>query len=313
MVQIYSWQDLEKGNYSSRENLETARKIAISLMQKLHERGWIESATIFGSIARKEFSLGSDLDVLIISKPEKQALVEKYLTRVFKNSVENLKVKPEITHMNSKEARSGYHSLSPLMFKLLKSDVGKKTTVGTDPRKLVRIRKLDLARDKESHLAAVINAARKGNIMRSFDKAHDRPEYYQNLQFAIDRVINNARHILDMRKALPKIDGKTDYRKSTVVRVYAELFKGSPAAKSLQRIAEASANYQNALRGATESLKNGNAANIAQARQEYEKALSGIERIVPDSTKFFEANARLVGKANRPKPIKRRILPRLRK
>lgn len=299
MVTIYRFSDLQAGRFASKENLSAAKSKTMSVLKKLHSQGLLEGACVFGSVARGDHSIGSDVDVVVVSKTGSLTAVKNELGKLSSYCQQTLHVKPSIILVDSREARSGNHSVSPFLLAHIGSNTREENLVGKKPASLLRAVKTDWA-DNESHqLRYLVNSARKHSMELRGKKAKDSDAYYSDLGHAVDRSINYSRHLLDIYGELPQVGGKVDDSKAAIVRQYARLFsRRRSAVAALNRVVSAKDAYTQALHRAIAALGGGNAREIAVSRSAYAKALAQLESVLHDHEVLFAENVKLLAELN---------------
>jgi predicted nucleotidyltransferase len=291
MVKIYSWEDVLAGRVATRQNLVLARRRALELLKKMHERGWIESGCIFGSAVRGDAVRGSDLDVLIISKPEKQRAVEKYLKRAYAASMDFLHVEPEVLHITTEEAKSGNHSISPTFLQNIQRAIGKSTLVGKNPAGIIRIPK-NFSEMERVLVLDLLKKARTRNNRLLYLAKKGASAYYQELGYAISQTIRSARIALD----IASYDGKKQkvpLQKSEILEAYRQQFpQNADAIQALQRAERALYNYHQALKKAQAAVASGNKARVQEAKADFEATLFGLQAASNSNIRMLENNLR---------------------
>lgn len=314
MPKVYSWNALVRQQIATPERLEIAKSTGMSLLKRMHEHGWIVAAGMFGSVARKDYSLGSDLDVVIVSKPEFQRAVNRTLERSFRASMENLFVEPEIIHINSEEARTGNHSIDRLLFRHIHDTQRKELTVGKPLMSVIELPNQNVFHQERNVFEHTANAISKERMSMSFAKAHNAERYHKALEHAIEKTLNAARHVLDLANKLPKRRGRIDDRKSVIMQLYPRVFADKPElVAALKKVATARDSYFAALKNAVAALKSGNGTRVSAARKQYESALRGIEQTMETNQRFFKENAKLIQEieAKRARATRARAPPRI--
>lgn len=298
MPKIYSWDDLVKGRYASRESIAQAVEDARKIAQKMHDRGLIETALIYGSSARGDFCVGSDIDTLVVSKPGKEKIVTRYLRKVFSEASKR-HLEPYVIHITSEDARTGISNIS---YDFLTRIIASGISVGADPSKVLRISPL-----KCNQVSNTRNQLR-GHIQRAqgLDIAHRSigdSAFYKNLGNEGGKAVNSAREMVQIFGG-----GNLGSPSCKIVAEYNRIFSRDhpSSADSLQAIHAALSRYQRELDASVEALNRGDKQEITDARKRFEESRRGLEVIRPHYLNFARENLRMLedGMKTRPKRVR---------
>jgi len=292
MPKVYSWEEVRKGKVATKARISKSRKQAEKLIQKLLKRGWIETACIYGSTARNDFKIGSDIDILVVSKPEKFEVTQRFISRAYKASKSVLFVEPEIIHIDSIEARKGNHSVDALLFKhMLTSGI----VFGTPLKKIFRVPSPSARTSQKILLRHLANAASKERARLSEAKASKGEGYYKILEHTIERPLNTARHTLQLNGLARKEDTK-----KAVAKKFAEITRQNPELSTFfSQNLQARTAYLQALESSLRAVASGNKAQIRKARTVYSNALQQIESNTRHTRRFYQENLKLISQRRR--------------
>lgn len=297
MVKVYSWGELRKQKVLSRKQLSQIRKRLMGILKKMYEKGWIDSACLYGSIARKDFKEGSDFDILIVSKPEKREVVTRFARRVIRKATQDMDLPISFFHTTTAEARNANHSLSRSIYNHVLSNLEPQNFVGIHPAKLFKFDKEIAPAIEANHARVRVIDARKEHARQSWQKENN-PNAYRSafLSRIVGQTIHSARHALDSIKPKTIHFGPHSDTNKQIFQAYSAHFQSThpEAVQALQNVFAARENYRRALSGVLNALKTGDRTKITAAKKRHEKAVEGIEAVVPDRMTVLEANAQIL-------------------
>jgi predicted nucleotidyltransferase len=295
MTAVYPWKTLLARRVATPKQLRRVRKELLDILKKLHERGWIKSACIYGSGARRDFSVGSDLDVLIISDPSKEEAVQRYARRLNAIAYEENSVHTSIIHFNSEEARSGQHSISPSIFQHIMHTISPATLIGTSPAKLVRFNRTAVPYAQSSLANVRVMDARTEQIRENVLRRQKGSGYFFYLSRVIGQPIHSARNAIEAVNPKAIYGQQRPDNPEQIVHQYEKLFSAQypQAVQALKRILFARQEYKKALAHAIKAIQSNDATRIQNAKKAYDRAVHQIGTVTKDRLIVLKTNARI--------------------
>lgn len=290
MTEVYSWKELRGGKVPTRKNLTEAKRRTMKLLRKLYDRGWIVSGVVLGSVARKKHGLGSDLDLVVVSKSEKEKAVQRILERGYRKLKEDLFVSTDLNLSNERAARKGDHTVDTHFLRTITNqfELNPEIRVGINPKKLFTVKKTRLFTAQEWRAQEL----KRRKIRLSRQRMMDSPGYYWFLTKTVDRSLMSARILLDLISGYNKQVESLSTRE--VIKLYRNLFEGHKLLTGFNKIVAASENYKKILRETVKIINsNPSRKQLTEAKRKYNKALHQIFTVRNDSIKVILGNMKL--------------------
>jgi predicted nucleotidyltransferase len=309
MTTVYPWKTLLRKGVITQERFQAVKQEVLGILRKLYERGWIKSACIYGSTARGDASLGSDLDVLIISDPKKEKAVQRYARRIIALGHEETVVPVSVLHFNSAEARSGRHSISPSIFQHVLHTISPATMVGVSPSKLVRFNKKFLPHVQASLANVRVMDARAEQMREGILRSQRSAAYFSYLARIIGQPIHSARNAIEAVRPQLLYGQQEPDSPEWIVEQYEQLFfKRFPGSvRALKRVLCARQEYKQALWDAINAIQEGDSAKIQKTKTVYNAAIRHIEDVASDRLEILKTNSVIAAQQLKRTPKRLRI------
>lgn len=178
-MKVYSWEDIKSGEVASKAALWGGRQQVLTTLHELYEKGWIESGLLYGSVARGDFSPGSDLDVLAVALPRYRKHVEHALRALYA-SLGARHVRMQLHFVTTKELAQGQHTISPYFLRHL-VNVPQENQVGIPVSTSISMRKKSAYTEAQREITYLRQKMRKNLTTLSQLGKKRGPEYYKLL------------------------------------------------------------------------------------------------------------------------------------
>lgn len=273
---------MEQGKYASKAQMTESIREARKIVEKLHARGLIRSGLVYGSTVKSGHIVGSDVDLLIISRAGKEKTVSRYLRSIYNVALKHNLI-PSFDHYSEEDVETGFNNLSP---DYLRGVMGHAILVGEDPRLFVKFHpsREDQAKVVAQRMLQLIFETRKKQI----EIRGGRDEVRSLAGVYLGKAFNTARMMLGLyaKKPLTKPDTK-----QAVFRSFRSTFgPKSRAFIALHRIYLPFKDYEAALDRAISAIESGEANRIRLARADYERSPRNLETIPSSHLDFINAN-----------------------
>lgn len=282
-MKVYSWEDLAAGKYASEKRLEETKGILLQELNGLYDKGWIESGFVYGSVARKDYSAGSDVDVLVVAEPTHRKRVEHALREIYAEAQSRGNVTLQTHYVTLKELQRGHHAISPYFFRHI-VNLPLENGVGIPVANLISLKGRTAMGDARREITYLCQRARKNSIRIGHERKEKGSAYYKILTQSMEGVLNAARRALDVSGDMHNRAGP----KKEVMEKFAQVFNGNPSlVRAFAHCMETYTRYKATLPAAMEAIHSQDSSRIEIARAHYETMLKQLEFTIPAASTFF--------------------------
>jgi len=261
MGKVYSWSAITEQGIPSPRDFENARQQALSKLSQLVEYGLIYGARIFGSVARGNPSIRSDLDLLVVFEND---IAREELRKIFHDVYKETRVIVESTALKRELVDLGFHTIDPTFLEHFQYILKEGNIVGNDPLNLVRPQEGNVLNLHQQYLSQKLKRLTDGLLTPT------KEEQLKILQRALEAPVNVGRRMLMTLRCLGILDlDEDDDSKEVIIRNYRRIFDEDNGLLQFNFLLESDRRYTRFLE---ETLQG------QYIEEEYEEYLNSTER-----------------------------------